>query len=121
MVTSESNFFAWACRSSTVIAVRGLVGAGENGALRLTSDLWELLVQQPEVLGEGILSIVLGNLIRLTQEEVLPIPFELFRGALSSMVQIITCEPYLFLHNVQPVLLDFEVLDLFKYVAQEDR
>jgi len=100
--------------------VRGLVGVRENGALRPTSNLRELLVQQPEVLGEGMLSIILGNLIRLTQEEVLPIPFELFGGGSSSMVQTITCEPYLFLHDVQPVLLDLEILDLFKYVTQED-
>ena len=78
MVTSESNFLAWACRSSTVTAVRGLVMDQENGASRLTGDLWEPLVQQPEVLGEGIFSIIFGNLIRLTQEEVLPVPFELF-------------------------------------------
>jgi len=80
MVTSESNFLAWACRSSTVTAVRGSVGARKNGALRLTSNLRELLIQQPEVLGEGILSIILGNLIGLAQEEVLPTPFELFEG-----------------------------------------
>ena len=84
MVTSESNFLAWTCRSSTVTAVRGLAGAQYGGTLRLTSNLWELLVQQPEVLSEGILSIVLGNLVRLAQEEVLPIPFELFEERLQS-------------------------------------
>ena len=55
-------------------------GREEWNSFLLTSNLWELLVQQPEVLIEGILSIILRNLIRLTQEEVLPIPFELLKS-----------------------------------------
>ena len=52
----------------------------EWSSLLLTSKLWELFVQQPEVLVEGIFSVVLGNLKRLAQEEVLPIPFELLKS-----------------------------------------
>ena len=121
MVTSESNLFAWACRSSTVTAVRGLTRAQECRALRLTSNLWKLLVQQPEVFGEGILSVILGNLIRLAQEKVLPIPFELPEERRHLWSRRSLVKPYLFLHDIQSVLLNLETLDLFKYLAQKDR
>ena len=70
-------------------------GREEWSSFLLTSDLWELLVQQPEVLMEGILSIILGNLIRLAQEEVLPIPFGLVGNVVihgpDDLIQTHTC------------------------------
>ena len=60
--------------------MRSLTGAQDSGVFLLTSNFWEFLVQQPEVVVEGILSVILGNLVRLAQEEVLPIPLELLRG-----------------------------------------
>ena len=62
-----------------MIAVRELTRIRKSGIFPLTSDLWEFLVQEPEALVEGILSIILGNLVRLTEEEVLPVPFELLK------------------------------------------
>ena len=60
-------------------------------------------------------------MIRLAQEEVLPIAFELLEERHHSRSRESHVKPYLFLHNVQSVLLDLELLNLLKYVTQEDR
>ena len=70
---------------------------------------------------EGIFSIILGNLMRLAKEEVIPVPLELFEDRHHSRSGKLHANPYLFLHDVQSVWLDLEVLDLLKNVTQEKR